>query len=136
MQSVLASSKGGLDRIIARAQWLDALDAHLRRSLPPALAGHCRIANVREDALIVLADSPTWRTAVQIHGDTLLNVARAAGLDLRKLIVKVSATAPLPEHARLPAPLSTAARAALRSAAEATSDPALRAQLLALASVP
>lgn len=136
MQSVLASGEGGLARIVARAHWLDALDAHLRRSLPPALAGHCRIANVRDDTLIVLADSPTWRTALQLQRDALLNAARAAGLSLRELTVKVSAAAPPPARARPPAPLSAAGRAALRSAAEATTDPALRAQLLALASVP
>lgn len=43
-----------IDRIAAKAAYLDLLDALLRSTLPPGLAANCRLANVRGGRLVWL----------------------------------------------------------------------------------
>jgi hypothetical protein len=135
-QTALAAAGNALGDIAQRAQWLVTLDAHLRKSLPPALANHCTLANVRDDTLVFLVSSPVWKAKLRLLGDTLLAAANGAGVPARELTLKV-ATLPMPPPETTPnAPLSPAGRAALRSAAQSISDPKLQAKLLKLASVP
>jgi hypothetical protein len=128
-------SEGPLGSLIERARQLDTLDRLLRQSLPPELAGQCRLANVRADKLIFLVSSPVWSAKLRLHTDVLLNAAAAVGLEARSLITKVATMQPVPPDAAPRSPLSPAARDALRAAAGVISDPELRDRLLRLASL-
>lgn len=126
----------GLGRLVERALWLDALDRKLRHCLPPALADHCRLGNVRDGTLVFLVGSPVWKAKLRLHADDLLEAARAAGLPARELVLKVATMQPVPPDAAPRLPLSQSARDALRATAETITDPELRAKLIALASIP
>jgi hypothetical protein len=125
-------AEGDLAAVVARAQWLDAADQRFRRHLPPALAGHLRLANVEGGTMVVVVESPAWKARLRMDTALLLAAATAAGIDARALTLKVvPPTAPLPERAG--APLSAKARAMLEAAAQSVADPDLKAQLLRLA---
>ncbi|MBS0193573.1 MAG: DUF721 domain-containing protein [Proteobacteria bacterium] len=133
--SALAAAEGaGLGRIITRARQLAALDDRLRRGLPEVLQPHCRLGNAGSGRLVYLVDAPVWGTLLRQHARALLDAAATAGIQAGALTVKVSP--PPPEAgAKASKPLSQATRDALRNTAESVADPALRAQLLRLASM-
>jgi len=133
LQAVTDSELGS---VIARAQWLDRLDALLRQSLPAALAGQCRLANVDKDKLVFLVSAPVWKSKLRLSADILLDAAAAAGLPARTLVVKVVPATPISPGATAGKPLSQAVRESLRTTAQSVGDPELRAQLLKLASLP
>lgn len=125
-------AEGDLAAVVARAQWLDAADQRFRRHLPPALAGHLRLANVDRGTMVVVVPSPAWKARLRMDTALLLAAADAAGIEARSVTLKVvPPDAPLPE--RPGAPLSAKARATLEAAAQSVADPDLKAQLLRLA---
>ena len=116
---------------------LGRLDQVLRQTLPPAMANHCRMANVDKDKLVFLVSAPVWKNKLRLMADALLDAAAAAGHPARALVVKVvpDLVAPSPA-APVGKPLSQAVRDSLRATAQSVNDPDLRAQLLKLASLP
>jgi hypothetical protein len=113
-----AGPRAALDALLAdaagdpvrRALWLDALDQLLRPHLPPGLAAHARLANVRGDRLVFLVDAPVWHAKLRLASSELVDVARSLGLDVAALVVRTSLgpIRPLPPAAR-PAPSMSAA---------------------------
>jgi hypothetical protein len=132
----LQAATAGLGSLIERAQWLGRLDHLLRQSLPAALAGQCRLANVDRDKLVFLVNAPVWKNKLRLSEDVLLNAAAAAGLPVRALVVKVTPSMPSSPGPSTGKPLSQAVRESLRTTAQTVEDPELRAQLLKLASLP
>lgn len=126
----------GLGPVIERAQRLDKLDHLLRQSLPAALAGQCRLANIDRDRLVFLVNAPVWNNKLRLMADVLLDAAAAAGYPVRTLVIKVVPTPPTPPGAAIGSPLTEAVRESLRATAQSVKDPELRAQLLKLASLP
>ncbi len=129
-----AVKSGVLASILERAQWLAAIDASLRRCLPSGLADHCQLANIDGRKLVMLVNSPVWKSKLRIESERLLATAAALGLNADELVIKVMQSLPSQPTAQS-TPLSKTARDTLRTAANSVSDPELRAQLLALASV-
>lgn len=134
-QPLLSAAGGPLSHLVERAHALGALDRRLRQSLPENMANQCRLANVRDGRLVFLVNSPVWKTRLRLHADLLLEAAAAAGLPARELIVKVAPMLTVPPEQASHSPLTPAAAAALRDAALQATDPELRQQLLALASL-
>ncbi len=132
-----AAAETGLGPLIQRARMLGRLDQVLRQTLPPAMANHCRMANVDKDKLVFLVSAPVWKSKLRLMADVLLDAAAAAGHPARALVVKVvpDLAAPSP-GAPAGKPLSQAVRDSLRATAQSVNDPDLRAQLLKLASLP
>jgi len=119
------------DRAIA----LRALDQNLRRCLPPELAKHCTLANIREGQLIFLVPSSIWHTRLRMESDTLLRHAHTLGVTANRVTATVVFDAASPLTPTPHKPLSPAAAGSLREAAERLTDVDLRQQLLALASL-
>ena len=136
-QALQAAAETGLGPLIQRARMLGRLDQVLRQTLPPAMANHCRMANVDKDKLVFLVSAPVWKSKLRLMADVLLDAAAAAGHPARALVVKVvpDLAAPSP-GAPAGKPLSQAVRDSLRATAQSVNDPDLRAQLLKLASLP
>ncbi len=135
-QPLLAAKEGSpLVSLIDRARALAALDKRLRQSLPEPLASQCRLANVREGRLVFLASSPLWRTRLRLEASSLLAAASEAGVPAFELTVKVAPMLTVPPEQASHSPVTPAAAAALREAALQATDPELRQQLLALASL-
>ena len=122
--------------MIQRAQALGRLDQLLRQSLPTALAGQCRLANVENDRLVFLVNAPVWKNKLRLMADVLLDGAAAAGYPARTLVVKVVPAVTVSPENVVGKPLSEAVRESLRTTAQSVKDPDLRAQLLKLASLP
>jgi len=116
---------------------LETIASAVSATLPPALSRAVTLANVREQRLVVLADSGAAAARVRLLAPQVLRAARdASGLALSELTVKVTSTAAAPpdmaiEHRSL----SRAAADHLAHAAESMADPELRVLLSKLASL-
>ena len=106
-----ATSFGGL---LQRANLLLRLEQRLGGLLEPSLAERFRVANLRENHLILVVPSAAWATRLRMETPRLLDALRRSGYaDLAAIDVRV---APLREEApssRGTRPLSSAARQAL-----------------------
>ena len=121
-----AGPRAALDALFAgsagdplrRALWLDALDQLLRPCLPPSLAAHARLANVRGDKLVYVVDAPVWHAKLRLATPELLDAARSIGLDVATLSVKTTLQPlrPLSPVARSAPPMSAATRSGLATA--------------------
>lgn len=127
------SSSAGL---VERALLLQALDRQLRQYLPEDVAGQCSLANVHPDKLVFLTTSSTWKARLRLHESELVAAARQCGLQIDRVVVKVATMQSVSPETASHKPLSNTAREHLRAAAQSIDDPQLRAQLLALASLP
>ncbi len=124
-----------LQSLFDRTRILADLDQQLRRYLSPTLAEHVRLGNVRGDRIVFLASSAAWASRLRLEQTTVLRLARAHGIQARALIVKIVPPAAEPEPIPPARVLSAAAAAHLKAAAQGQTDPELRKQLLALASL-
>jgi hypothetical protein len=110
---------------VRRALWLDALEQQLRPCLPPALAPHCRLANVAGKRLVFIVDSPVWNARLRLAAPELINAAQSIGLAVTEVTAKTSLT---PLHPQKPAqnpvvPATEASRKGLKAALDLLSTP-------------
>ena len=103
---------------LRRAMWLDAVDHQLRPCLPPSLAAHSRLANVRGDKLVYVVDAPVWHAKLRLAAPELLDAARSIGLAVAVLQVKTTLQPlrPLLQAARSAPPMSAATQSGLAAA--------------------
>ena len=115
LQALLSEAVGDTLR---RAQWLDTVDQLLRPHLPPGLAAHARLANVRGDKLVYVVDAPVWHAKLRLASQVLVDAARSVGLDVAGLSVKTTLQPlrPLPPAATTAAPMSAASQSQLEAA--------------------
>ncbi len=115
LDALLAGSAGDPMR---RALWLDALDHQLRPCLPPSLAAHARLANVRGDKLVYVVDAPVWHAKLRLASPELLDAARSIGLNVTVLNVKTTLQPlrPISPAARSASPMSAATQSGLAAA--------------------
>jgi len=63
----------------------------LQTVLPPELQPHCRLANVRDGVVIMLATSSIWASRLRFHQtDLLKHLNEVHGLLIHTLRIKVS----------------------------------------------
>ena len=112
------------------------LDTLLRAELPPLLAMHCRLANIRQGQLIIQADSPVWGTKLRFELIPLLSRLRQhprfAGLSGIDYFVAPFALMKKADEAEIKAaalPLSAPIRQLLLDTANTVSNPLLRSVL-------
>jgi hypothetical protein len=60
-----------------RARALTELDRRLRRHLPPSLADHVAVANLRDGVLVLRTSSSEWRTRAHFLAPQLLEAMQA-----------------------------------------------------------
>jgi len=124
---------GGLAALLERARRLDALQREAAAHLGLPLAAHCRVANVRGETLVLVADGPAWASRARFHARGLIAHLNARfGLRLRRAQVRIRPQAP-PGPPRSRPPIPPAGREALERTARTIPDPDLRAALLRLA---
>jgi hypothetical protein len=137
LKPLLEIQKGGSSAgLVERALLLQTLDRQLRQYLPDDVAGQCSLANVHPDKLVFLTTSSTWKARLRLHEPELVAAAKQVGLQVNRMIVKVATMQSVSPETASREPLSNTAREHLRAAAQSIDDPELRAQLLALASLP
>ena len=115
LDALLAEAAGNPLR---RALWLDTVDQLLRPCLPPVVAAHARLANVRGDRLVFVVDAPVWHAKVRLATRELVDAARSVGLDVAGLSVKTTLQPlrPLPPATRTAPPMSAAGQSQLEAA--------------------
>ncbi len=92
LKSVLNSfADGDLRDIVGRARQMSDLARALAAALPADQAAGVVAANVREDGeLVVIAASPAWASRLRYEAATLLEAARAAGVEADTCRIRVS----------------------------------------------
>lgn len=92
LENLLKTGAGGtLDEIIQRAQNMDELTTALRAELPADAGPNLLAANLREDGeLVLICASSAWASRLRFESDKLIEVARKAGLDVKRCRVSVS----------------------------------------------
>ncbi|TXK65169.1 DUF721 domain-containing protein [Alkalisalibacterium limincola] len=99
--------EAGLGGVVDRALWLGTIDQTLRLALPPELAPHCRLGNVRDGTLVFLVNSPVWKAKLRLYADAILATARDLDIPASELLVKFPRCHPAPRPTRHPAPYPT-----------------------------
>lgn len=137
LSGLLKSSPQTLGPLLNHAHRLEQLNKILREQLPPPLNQHCRIANLRDDILLLHADSPAWALKLRYSvPDMLDRLRRQPELQqLRTITVKINpaslVAAPAKKTRR--ARMSEDTARLLDDVADAITHPTLRTALLRLA---
>ena len=108
---------------VRRAMWLDALEQQLRPCLPPALAPHCRLANVAGKRLVFIVDSPVWNARLRLAAPELINVAQSIGLAVTEVTAKTRLAPVMKPAQAAVVPVSEASRRGLQAALDLLSEP-------------
>ena len=122
IEAALAEKTGNPLR---RALWLDALDRQLRPPLPPSLASHCRLANVKDEQLVFLVYSPVWHAKVRPAEQQLVDAARSLGLKVTRVTPKTTTTSlhsPMPKNPGQSKPVSATTHKGLQAALASLQD--------------
>ena len=93
---LLAGSPDGLQVVLNHSQRLEALNRILRGCIPAPLNQHCQVANLRDNILVLHADSSAWALKLRYGSRMLLQQLRQRGVPgLGAVEVKVRPPAPI-----------------------------------------
>jgi len=111
---------------------LRVLEDALRDCLPADCCSHCRVAGIFGETLLLVADSPAWRSRLHFYSDRIISHFSNLGKSpVHRVRIRVAAGAgiqPQPPAPRCDPPLRLPAQAAqgFASLARATEDRDLR----------
>jgi len=128
--------RSDISRLLSRARALGELDALVHELIPSPLNAHCRVLAVRDDTLVVAADSSVWAARLRYQSSLLVKqLSGASSVKLRTVQVRVRASEQPPECRITPIrqPVSGRNSLALKQAARSVTDAGLKAALLRLA---
>jgi len=125
----LSGSSDNLHRLAAHCSQLQHLTRIVREFLPSPLNQHCQVANIRDQHLVLHADSSAWATMLHYQAPALLeHLKKQPGLEhICNIRTKTSQHSQRnsdikPSHSKLP--VNTAAL--IKSLAESMTNPALK----------
>ncbi len=134
ISEVLASCEH-LKSLVHATRQQEALLHLVKSRLPDPLCDHCMGAQLEDNSLTLLTDSPAWRNRLHFLQGQLRQALAAVGTPFQRLEVKVVA----PDHQRpvqklreKPNAIPSQAADALRHAAESNLDPGLKNALMRL----
>lgn len=130
--SLLISPATGLHTILEKAAILQQLTQTLRSSLSEPLNQHICVANIRNNTLVIGADSPAWVTRIRFHSaDILKQMRQETGLtQLSKVHFKVIRSSTQgSDFVSSPNSLPESAASLLQSTAQRISDKELKAAI-------
>jgi hypothetical protein len=134
IRSLLENSEAS--RLISRARALGQLDALVHELIPPPLNQHCRVLALRDDTLIIAADSAVWAARLRYQSPQLTRqLASVSTLNLRTVQVRVRGADPVPVTRATTAKqsVSNGNSLALKRTARNITDARLKSALLRLA---
>lgn len=123
-------------RLVSQARALLELDGLIQELLPDVLKTHCRVLSVRDETLVLAADSPVWAARLKFHSSQLvkqLNRQQTVKLRTVRIRVRPPEKQLVTERRNTPLKLGINSATALRQAADSVSDPDLKSALLRLA---
>jgi hypothetical protein len=111
---IIADPTASFGNLLERARLLLRLERQLRTMLDEALAEHFRVANLRQDCLILLAPTASWATRLRMAAPQLLECLQRSGYaGIESIDVRVGPMPPGPPAPLASKPLSPAAKEAL-----------------------
>lgn len=134
--TLLNGAAGELKVLMEHTRRLERISRVVRNRLPAPLGSHCCVANITQQTLVLHADSPAWITKLRYHCPDLLDhLHRQPDLgQLRDIRIRAVPANHAQSSRQAPARcLPASAARLLRSAASATSSPALKDALLRMA---
>lgn len=132
---VAREANNGINHLLARARAYAQLDQRVRAHLPSDCAEHCRIACVRDETLVIIADSAAWATRARLLSDQWLAAVRQYWPgSIRQVAFRVHMPGPQPVADNGPRELPDAVRDHLGHCAASQSDPEMAAILKRMAS--
>lgn len=86
------SAAPGLAGLLGQARRAGQYDEIVRRLIAEPLKQHCRVATVRGEVLVILADSPVWAARLRFEAPALLKRLEAEPLfrGVKEIKVKIS----------------------------------------------
>lgn len=118
-----------LRQLSAQAEQLERLNQKVMSCLPPGLAGHVRVANLRDDCLVIQAESSAWASQIRYRAPEILQALNQlpAFASVQSIRVRNRATPLQPAAAPIQRRrMSTHAASGIAAQADATDDPSLR----------
>lgn len=70
--TILKNPSSHLARLLASVHVLQEIDQILTNEIPGDVGQHCRAANIKENQLVIIADSSTWATRLRYQGNLLI----------------------------------------------------------------
>lgn len=121
-------------RFIKKALELKRLNRAVKISLPVDCHDHMEVADVRNNQLIILTDSPVWQTRLRMYSQTILEALHQhAGVKLTRVTLKlIPPKRIIKEETPVFRTLSDDNANLIQQTANCISDPGLQAALLHL----
>lgn len=123
-------------RLVSQARALMALETLLQALLPEPLKAHCRLLAIREDTLVLAADSPVWAARLRFHAPQLVkqfNRNQTVKLHTFQIRVRPPERIVPTQRRKSMSRRSKNSTTALQQVAQTVSDPGLKTALLRLA---
>lgn len=121
--------------VIERARRLTRLERAVLQSLPAELAAHCKVANLKNETLVLATSSPVWAGRLRFVAPDLIKQLKCQfSLEIRSVELKIQPESVDIQPVKKP-PLQMSLRSAtlLAQTAEAVGHPPLQEALLRLA---
>ena len=121
-------------RFKKKALELSRLNHAVKISLPLDCHAHMEIADIRNNQLVILTDSPVWQTRLRLYSQTILEALHQhAGIKLNRVVLKLSPKKrEIPEKAPVYRTISDQNSSLIKQTANCIDDPDLQAALLNL----
>ena len=130
-------------KLTAQTRKLEQMTMLLKNNLPPECDGHYHVANIRDDTVVVITDSPVWTTRLRQLGPLILQILsrsvqahsmgpKSTQQQLHHVHI-VSRYGPIPDHHQPPAvkrTISQQSRQQIEQTASYISDKKLKNALL------
>ena len=127
--------RSGACRLWEQARRRQRLTRLLQEQLPSALHGHCEVADLSADAVVLATDSTVWAARLRYYSPQILkHLAQHETVNPRTIRIRVlPPTEPRPTQAAPQPSLSEQNRTLLRQAADGIDHPRLQEALRRLA---
>ena len=121
-------------RFKKKALELNRLNHAVKISLPLDCHEHIEIADIRNNQLVILTDSPVWQTRLRLYSQTILEALHQhAGIKLNRVVLKLSPKKRvIPEKAPVYRTISEQNSNLIEQTANCIDDPDLQAALIKL----
>jgi len=121
-------------RFKKKALELSRLNHAVKISLPLDCHEHMEIADIRNNQLVILTDSPVWQTRLRLYSQTILEALHQhAGIKLNRVVLKLSPKKRvIPEKPPVYRTISDKNSILIEQTANCVNDPDLQAALLKL----
>lgn len=136
LSRLLSSRKNSAHRLLEQGRLLQEMSRWLQQQLPLPLSLHCQVANIRENTLVLAADSPAWSSKLRFFSNNLLiKLKKEQKIMLQRIdIIVVPRAAEKTASPRQRTAISGSSADLLLQCAENETDPALKSALKRLAS--